>query len=164
MLIIKKGRMAKAIDWLVRMLVLVLSSLMKVPQLLKRGVRFVRKWHELMSIPIAIVVWHLSPYFLRWLDPTSATFDSGILQKIIFAIVALFVGNGVVWLLMKLTWPKLYKFFDDKFETMLGNHTFREPPTVAEKRYYLTSYQKCVIVLALFISLLLCFCLLVIAL
>ena len=141
---------SKIIDYFIRLIVWLVGVFQKAP-------RFVRKWHELLSIPIALVLWYLSPTFLRWMDPTAATFDSGILQKILFAVVALLVGNGVVWLVLKLTWPRAYKFFDDKFETMLGNHSFKEPPTEAEKWYYLTSFQKCVLVLALFISLLLCF-------
>jgi hypothetical protein len=127
-------------------------------------VRFVRKWHEVVSIPIAFALWYLSPIFLRWLDPTAAVFDSGILQKMLFGVIALFIGNGTVWLLIKLTFPKAYRFLDDKMEMMLGNHKLDKEPSGSEKMYYLTSFQKCVIVLALYISLLLCYALLVIAL
>lgn len=156
--ITKISDMANVLSWI--------SKLLAYLTVLAVGlVKFVRKWHELISIPIAVVLWIFSPIFLRWIDPTAATFDAGVLQKILFAVIALFVCNGVVWLLIKLTFPRAYKFLDDKFEMLLGNHAYqREELSDKEKSYYLTSFQKCVLVLALYISLCLCFVLLVISL
>jgi hypothetical protein len=84
--------------------------------------KWIWKWNELITIPFAILLWYLSPYFLHWIDPTAATFDSGIFQVILFTIIQLLIYNGVVFLLIKITWPGLYKFLDNGLEDEIFNN------------------------------------------
>lgn len=75
-----------------------------------------QNWNELVVIPIAIVLWLYSDSLLRWMDPTSATFDSGIMQIYLFAIIGLLFFSGFSWLYLKLNWPLAYEYLSTEFE------------------------------------------------
>jgi len=61
-----------------------------------------KKYPEVYSIPAAFAVWLLSATVLRWIDPTAAAFDAGVLQIPIFSILLLFVFLSISWLTMGL--------------------------------------------------------------
>ena len=50
---------------------------------------------ELVGIPFALFLYWISGIVLRYLDPTSALYDSGVLQGISVAIVHLVIGNSL---------------------------------------------------------------------
>jgi len=110
----------------------------------KSILKFISKWSELVTIPLAIILWVFSGTFLRWIDPTSATYDAGIFQIILFAIIQFFILSGVVWIYIKITFPKVYKYLDD----VLGSNL--EP-----QNDKMTQWEKSKIVLWLFSLLLL---------
>lgn len=112
--------------------------------------KFIFTWNELITIPLALVLWCLSPTFLRWLDPVSATFDSGILQSLLFAAIGLLFLSGVAWIIFKITFPKAYRWLDDVFESSFDERSFMPAITEKEKMLYLTTYQKCVLSVLLF--------------
>jgi hypothetical protein len=99
--------------------------------------KFLMKWNELITIPLGLIMWKYSGSLLRWLDPTSVEYDAGIFQIILFTIISFFIYTGVVWIYLKITFPKVYKYIDD----VLGDN-------LEEKD--LTTYQKSKIVLWLF--------------
>ena len=75
-----------------------------------------KEWkEELWSIPVAFLVFFLSPYFLRWIDPTAGTYDAGIFQIILFAVICLLVFNGLAWLGIKVVFPEVFKWFQGEF-------------------------------------------------
>ncbi|WP_083867475.1 hypothetical protein [Fulvivirga imtechensis] len=76
---------------------------------------YVKIWRELSSIAVGIILWMKSHILLRWIDPTSATYDAGIFQIILFAVIALFVLHGVIRILMKLIWPTTDAYLDNQF-------------------------------------------------
>ena len=78
---------------------------------------YVKVWRELSSIAVGFILWLKSHILLRWIDPTSATYDAGIFQIILFAVIALFVLHGVVRILMKLIWPTTDNYLDNQFAT-----------------------------------------------
>jgi len=80
---------------------------------IKKIGNFILKWNELITIPIAFLLWYFSGTFLRWLDPTSATYDAGIFQIILFTIIQFFIFSGIIWIYIKITFPKVYKYLDD---------------------------------------------------
>lgn len=83
---------------------------------MKKILKFLLKWNELLTIPIALLLWHLSPMALHWIDGTSSTYDYGVFQIILFSIIQLLIYNGVVFLTIKLSWPGIYKYLDDTLE------------------------------------------------
>ena len=129
----------------------------KIKNLLNVVFRFICKWSELVTIPIALILWWLSPLILRGLDSTAATYDAGIFQAILFAIIAFFILIGVVWIYMKISFPKVYKFLDQAF----GKNLDPEQADISFSKYTnLTLWQKSVLVLWLFSLLSVCIVLL----
>jgi len=101
--------------------------------------RFLKRYSEFLSIPLGLLLLWYSPGLLRLIDPTAAAFDWGVLQIPILAIVFLFVFTGIVWLYIRITFPKGYKLLDDLFQN---------------KNKELTQWQRSKLVLSLFLSLL----------
>ncbi|PTB97998.1 hypothetical protein C9994_00125 [Marivirga lumbricoides] len=83
--------------------------------LLKWIWNYLKVWRELSSIVIAFVLWVNSSWLLRKLDPTAATYDAGIFQVYLFAIIGLFLLHGIVRILMKLIWPTSDDYLDNRF-------------------------------------------------
>lgn len=84
--------------------------------------RHLLSWHEYVTIPVALALWYFSPGLLRIMDPTSATYDSGVLQVILFTIIQFLFYNAVAWIVFKLTFPKMYRMLDDEIENKVLNN------------------------------------------
>ena len=87
----------------------------KLKQLIRYLWNYVKVWRELSSIVIGLVLWVKSTYILRWMDPTVATYDTGVFQVYLFAVIGLFLLHGVVRILMKLIWPTSDDYLDNEF-------------------------------------------------
>lgn len=96
------------------------------------------KWNEYITIPIALLLWYLSPYLIHLVDSTAATYDTGIFQIILFAIIQLLIFNGIVWLIIRWTFPGIYKFLDEALENKILNNGS------------ISQWEKCKIVLWVF--------------
>ncbi len=97
-------------------------------------------WPELWSLPAALVLWFVSPHVIYFIDPMAATFDTGVLQIFIYAIVGLMLFNGVVFAGIKFNFPALFNWY----KTDAGEAFKTLTPTV-----------KVCILLALYLGLLL---------
>ena len=109
---------------------------------------FLRQWNELLSLPVAIILWYFIPYILRWVDPTAGSYDIGILQVLFLATIGLYFGLAIIWLALKLGAPDIYKKLD---ECLVNNND------------ELTKWQKIKFSLYYFLGLLFAWVLLVIA-
>ena len=69
-----------------------------------------KKYPEILSVPVALVVWVLSVRFLRIIDQTTAVYDAGVFQRIIFAVIQLFVYVSVAWLTLGLVFGTFRKY------------------------------------------------------
>ena len=72
--------------------------------------------NEFWGIPIAAVLFFLSPLFFRLFDSTAGSYDLAVLQALLFALVAFMFVKGATWLLLRLDFPNLYKFLDDTLD------------------------------------------------
>jgi len=72
-----------------------------------------RRWNELLLLPIAILLWHLIPYLIRMVEPGAGAHDPVAIQGVFLATVFLFFGKPIIWLLLKMGAPKVYKTLDD---------------------------------------------------
>lgn len=102
-------------------------------------------WTELWSIPVALLIWFKSDVILRWADPTAGTYDAGILQCLLFGVIALLLGNGIAFLGIKFNFPSLFKFYENE---------------AGENFNQLEPWQKIKTLLALYLGLLFAFALL----
>ena len=112
--------------------------------------KFISNWNEIITIPLSLMLWYLSPTFLRWIDPTAATFDSGVLQNYLLAAIGLLFFNGVVWLIIKLTFPGIYQYLDEPMESAVTASPSYTAVSDREKMFNLSTLQKCVISLSIF--------------
>jgi hypothetical protein len=83
---------------------------------MKKIIEFIRKYPEVLAIPIALIVWKLSVYVLRFLDPTSGVYDAGVFQIPIFAVIQFFVFVSIAWLTMKILYGTLRRFLQIDFK------------------------------------------------
>lgn len=89
---------------------------------MKKLFKFLSDWHEIITIPIAVVIFYVSGYVIRFFDSTSGLFDSGIWQTPIISIVKVLVYSAATWLLIKFTFPGLYNYLDNKIEENFTNN------------------------------------------
>ncbi|MGY4385638.1 hypothetical protein ACVWYN_002684 [Pedobacter sp. UYP24] len=81
-----------------------------------KALKFIK---EYIALIMAFVVFFISPYLLKMIDPTAGAYDAGVLQVIIMAIVQFAVFQAVTWSVVKNIWPAigLYmkNFFNNEF-------------------------------------------------
>lgn len=106
---------------------------------IKSFLNFLSRWIEIVTIPIGITLWYFSDEFLRFIDPTSASYDAGVFQIILFSIIQFFIYTGVIWIYIKITFPKVYKYLDDVLGENLNKNNNK-----------MTQWEKSKIVLWLF--------------
>lgn len=117
---------------------------------LKQIVKFVCKWNELLTIPLGFILFYYFPLLLRIIDPTAGGYDIGILHAAIAAISIMLIIHGFAWLLLRITFPGVYKFLDDTFETFITrSDSLNSNPTKRDHFLLLTTFQKCVISLSI---------------
>ena len=77
-----------------------------------------KKYPEVLSVPVALLAWVLSVRFLRIIDQTTAVYDAGVFQVIIFAVFQLFVYVSVAWLTLGLVFGTFRRYLIEnmKFE------------------------------------------------
>lgn len=80
---------------------------------LKKVIRFISRWAEFIFLPLGILLWVYSGELLRMIDPTAATYDSGIFQIILFTIIQFFIFTSVIWIYLKITFPKVYDYLEE---------------------------------------------------
>jgi hypothetical protein len=86
---------------------------------------------------------------LHWIDPTAATYDAGIFQIILFTTIQILFYNGLAWILIKLTWPGMYKFLDSSLEEKaLANESISEWEKCKMVLWIFTIYFMAIILLS----------------
>ncbi len=110
--------------------------------------RFFFRHNELLTLPVSILLWYGSPWFLRLMDPTAGVHDIGLLQTFLIASVGLFFGTALIWLLLKFSAPDSYHILDDY---------------IHHNEKHLTSWQQGLFVLLYYFGLLMVWALLVMA-
>lgn len=116
-------------------------------------IKHILSFHEYFTIPVAIGIWIVSPYFLQWIDPTAATYDSGVFQVIIFTIIQFLIYNAVAWVVFKLTFPKMYKMLDDEIENkVLNNGSITMFEKIKIVLWVFSLYLICIVLLSRVIS------------
>ena len=124
---------------------------------MKKLIKFIfHEWNEFLSIPLGLLLFFGFPYVLRFFDSTSAAYDGGVLHSYIAAIAGMLLIHGFAWILLRITFPKIYLFFDNMFEEHIHKQgSFSPSITEREKFLNLSLWQKCVLALSYFSLLLL---------
>jgi hypothetical protein len=80
----------------------------------KRTLTFLKEYTALI---VAIATFFISPYVLRWLDPTAAPYDAGVLQIMIYSVVSFAVFQAITWSIVKNIWPVVGTYFKELFNS-----------------------------------------------
>jgi len=109
--------------------------------------KFLKGWNEILMIPLSVfIAVVIVPPILRWIDPTAAMYDAGIIQAIFLALIATLAAVGTAWLILKLSFKENYSFLDNNIGDMITG-----------KKKGLTEWQKTITTVILLISLLFVF-------
>ncbi|SEM30252.1 hypothetical protein SAMN05216436_103148 [bacterium A37T11] len=103
---------------------------------------FLRKYVLTLALGISLLLYWASQYVLRGLDVTSAPIDPGVLSAIPLTVLAVLTFMALTGPIIRQQWPVL-----DTYQEIFFEHTFKT----------LLSWQKVVIYLCLYLSLLFAF-------
>ncbi|GAB2553201.1 hypothetical protein GCM10027189_39240 [Rufibacter soli] len=84
---------------------------------------FLKRWNELWLVIGALLLWPLVPYLLRFLDPTAAPFDAGVLHPIYVTMLVFGALHAFVWIGIKLNFQAVWHFFQDQFLAYFNHMT-----------------------------------------
>ncbi len=96
---------------------------MKYTKLMK----FIKTWNEGIGFILSLAIFIVSPYLLRWWDPASGSFDTGVIQVAIVALMLFQFCGIVAWFTFRLNFPKMHRWFDDVMEEDLLTGCKYEP-------------------------------------
>ena len=87
----------------------------KLNQLLKaswsRFKAWLRLWPDSLALPVALIGFLISIPILRWIDPTSGIFDTGIFQIVLVLAVLLTAINALVFLGLEFNFPLIWDWY-----------------------------------------------------
>ena len=82
---------------------------------------FFKKYHELLTIPVAIILFILSVPVLRWFDPTAAVFDAGVFQIMILSTIQLVIYLAIAWFMLKIVFGHHRKYLQTQMKEDFNN-------------------------------------------
>lgn len=68
--------------------------------------------NELVGIPLALLIFWLSPIVLRWLDPTAGVYDAGVIQSLSVAAIYVLIIVTAASVGLKVNFPHVFKYFN----------------------------------------------------
>jgi hypothetical protein len=87
--------------------------------------KFFKRYNEFLVLPVSLILFFVSPYIFHSIDETAATYDIAVFQKIIFGMIVFSFSTGNVWLILRLTFPQVFKYlteyFDNDFSSLNPN-------------------------------------------
>jgi len=77
--------------------------------------KLLHDWPDFITLPIAAILWCISPTILRAWDSTAGVFDAGVLQIFLFGLIGLCFANFITWMFLKLNFPTIDRWTDNGF-------------------------------------------------
>lgn len=85
----------------------------------KNVYKFFAQWNELITVPVIIVLYVIIMPIIRMLDPTAGTYDGGYFLKPFVVVTHFLIYHAVVWLVIKMTFPSVFKYLEMTFESLV---------------------------------------------
>ena len=101
---------------------------------------WLKKQNEYIPLFAAVLIFWLSPYLLRAIDPTAGSYDVGVLQVNITAIIAFCIFQAIVWMALKVNWCAIRTYFETQFTTDFKTLTSWQKISVCLSVYFLLLY------------------------
>lgn len=111
--------------------------------------KFLKLYSEYTTLIVAIILFFVSPYILRAIDPTAATYDAGILQQGIVAVILFCAFQAFTWLALNMVWPDLAKYLDTYFKSDFFKLSVCQKITVSLSVYFLVFFFLVLLALAI---------------
>ena len=108
-----------------------------------------KKYPEVLSVPVALLAWVLSVRFLRIIDKTTAVYDAGVFQIIIFAVIQLFVYVSVAWLTLGLVFGTFRKYLIENMKNEFQKLTSWQKIRLSYSVFFLLLFALVVLSLTL---------------
>jgi hypothetical protein len=84
---------------------------------MKKWFKWLRKHNEFtFVVALVALIWYAAPPMLRLIDPQAGEFGVEMLYIPLIAGIFFFMGLLIVWLYLKLVFPKGFQILDDLFE------------------------------------------------
>jgi hypothetical protein len=80
---------------------------------MKKLLKFLKDWNELVTLPLALLLWWYSSSILRLIDETAGVYDVGILQAFLLGTAGILLGHALIWIVIKLSNNEIYRTLDD---------------------------------------------------
>ena len=84
---------------------------------MRQIIAWLKKQNEYIPLVAAFLIFYFSPRVLRLIDPTAGTYDIGVLQVYITAIIGFCVFQAIVWMALKVNWLTIRNYFENTFIT-----------------------------------------------
>ncbi len=84
-----------------------------IKKTITKFILFLRRWNELLTLPIALVAFYFMKFGIWKIDDTAGTYDLGRLQVFVFATIGLYFGVSLIWIMLKIGAPDIYHVLDD---------------------------------------------------
>lgn len=88
--------------------------------------KFLKNYNEWLLIPLAVLLFLKFSTLVYYFDQEAGSFDTGYLHALIFGLVCVLFASGTAWLMLWLSFPDLYKFWDDEAEEVLTTGSMDE--------------------------------------
>lgn len=107
----------------------------------KKLYTFFAQWNELITVPFIILLFIFVVPVVRAIDPSAGIYDGGYFMKPLMVVIHFLIYHAVVWVTLKITFPKVFKYLDSIFEGQVFEEGIGE----------LTEYKKVWVALSLFV-------------
>jgi hypothetical protein len=84
---------------------------------MKNLITILKFWSNFWTAPLGVLIYYISPYIIHYYDPTAETLTLGQLQKFTFIIAVMFLLDGLVWFIISLNFPGIFKKYRSNFNT-----------------------------------------------
>jgi hypothetical protein len=79
-------------------------------------IRFFKKYNELWLGPLGLILFLVSKYIIKAIDPEAVVYTTDAVQKIIFGHLVFAACVFSTWIVMRLTWPSVFKYLTELFD------------------------------------------------
>ena len=72
--------------------------------------------HEMVALVFVVILLKFSGQIIQFFDPTAGCFGIEPFQNVVYGASVFFSGIFIVWIAIKICFPKLDEFIDEEFE------------------------------------------------
>ncbi len=79
-------------------------------------IKYLKRYNELLLLPLALLLWWISPVIIHHFDETAATYDLAVFQKLIYGLITFSFCSFNAWIALRITFPSVFKYLTEDFD------------------------------------------------